>query len=356
MTEKLDFKEGSVPGFWHTELSDIDEAVKTVKKGRVASFKSAGGRDIYRIEYGEKNNFSRMANLSSAAGSGDVKCYADKSDPAVRPTLFLVGAMHGAEFEGTSAILNLIRIIETGTDYAGRKFNEFDGLTEKINLVLIPCINPDGRERVPFKTVSGMSFEEFRYWAQGTWSDGSLAGWPECKKIHPILNHAGFLGAYYNDDGVNLMHDDFFAPMAKETEILLSTADEFTPDATVLLHGGTNAPNMLLSPECVPFYFKQEVQNIALDLQRRCFENGLRGSYVKPLDLSDGGEVVKMNAVTAVTLKCGELCVTYETNQGLAYGSLILDYEEIYRHHMLLFAQMADYIQKLKERRVSASK
>lgn len=353
---ELNYKEGKVPDFWRTTLGDIDEAVKTVKKGKITVSKSAGGRDIFLIEYGERNKFSHMANLSSAAGSGDVSCYADKSDPAARPTLLLAGAMHGAEFEGTSAILNLIKIIETGTDYAENRHEEFDGITEKINLLLIPCLNPDGRARVPFKTVCGMSFEEFRYWAQGTWKDGSLAGWPECKKIHPILDYADHLGAYYNDDGINLMHDDFFAPMAKETEFLLNVAGEFIPDATILLHGGTNSPNMLLSPECVPFYFKQEVQNIALDLQRRCFENGLRGSNVNPLDLSDGGDLVKMNAVTAVTLKCGELCATYETNQGLAYGKLILDYEEIYRHHMLLFAQMSDYIQNLKERRVSVSK
>lgn len=346
----------NIPLYWRSTLADIEQEVHAVKKGRVTSVDSAGGRKIYLIEYGNKNSFLRMANLSSAAGSGDIKCYADKTAPEVRPTLLLVGSMHGAEFEGTVAILNLIHILETGVDFSGQVFEEFHGILDKVNLLLIPCLNPDGRARVPFETVQGMTFEEFRYWGQGTWKDGSLAGWPQCKRIHPILGHAEFLGAYYNDDGINLMHDDFFMPMAKETKFLLDTVGEHIPDATVLLHGGTNAPNMLLQPQCVPFYFKQETQAIALSLQQRCFDAGLRGGYVKPIDFSDSGEIVKMNAVTAVTLKCGELCMTYETNQGLSYGNLILNYEEVYRHHMLLFAEMVEYVQQLKERRIFAQK
>ena len=258
--------------------------------------------------------------------------------------------MHGAEFEGTVALLNLINIIENGADFSGKEYPEFSGIEEEINLLIIPCLNPDGRARVPFDSVQGMSFEEFRYYAQGTWKDGSLAGWPDCKKKHPISEYAGFLGAYFNDDGVNLMHDDFFAPMAKETKFLLDTADEYVPDATVLLHGGTNAPNMLLQPQCVPLYFKNETLKIALSLQERCEKNRL-STKVKDIDFKDMGSKVFMNAVTAVTLKCGELCMTYETNQGLSYGELILNEGEIYKHHMLLFAEMLEYIKELKERR-----
>lgn len=346
-------KNATVPSYWRSSLEDVDKAVQSVKKGKISSAISAGGRNIYVVEYGVKNNFSRMANLSSAAGSGDTKCYADKTADDIRPTLMLVGSVHGAEFEGTVALLNLINIIENGTDYAGNAFPQFDNIIDKINIVIIPCLNPDGRARVPFNTVLGMNYEEFSYWGQGTWQDGSLAGWPGCKRVHPILEHTDFLGSYYNDDGINIMHDDFFSPMAKETELLLRIADEYVPDATVLLHGGSRSPNMLLQPQCVPLYFKQETQKIALDLQRRCFENGLRGAYVDSLDFSDSGEVVKMNAVTAITLKCGELCMTYETNQGLDGCKLSLSHDEIYQHHILLFEEMTEYIINLKKRRVS---
>lgn len=339
------------PVYWKSTLNDIEETIRTVKKGKVRTALSAGGRTIYLIEYGKKNEFNRMANLSSAVGCGDTKVYADKTNPNVRPTLLLVGAMHGAEFEGTVALLNLIKILESGSDFAGNEYLPFNSLDD-INLLIIPCLNPDGRARVPFDNVQGMSFEQFRYYGQGTWKDGTLAGWPTCKKIHPILGHTEFLGAYYNDDGINLMHDDFFKPMAPETEFLLDIADEFVPDATLLLHGGTNAPNMILQPTCVPLYYVNESDKIACELQKKCLEAGL-STYVHPDVCVDTQAMVKINAVSAVTLKCGELCITYETNQGLDYGDLILTADEIYSHHFILFETMIEYIRQLKGRRVS---
>lgn len=341
------------PAFFKATLEDIEREVAAVRKGTVQTVSSAGGRKIQLVCYGKKNDYRRTANLSSAAGYGDSSCYADKARPEVKPCLLLVGAMHGAEFEGTSAILNLIHVIETGQDYAGNPYPSLTRMAEEMNLLLIPCLNPDGRARVPFQEVTGMSFEEFRYWAQGTWKDGSLAGWPDCKKIHPILAAAGHLGAYYNDDGVNLMHDDFFAPMAGETKFLLDTVGEYVPDLTILLHGGTNAPNLVINPSGVPLYFKTEARRFALNLDRRCRGEGLK-TRVQPINASDTNPPVSVNAAAAVTLKCGELCVTYETNQGLDYGDLIYDAAQIYRHHILLFEAAADYVRELRERRISA--
>ncbi|MBP3359738.1 MAG: hypothetical protein J6N52_02700 [Clostridia bacterium] len=339
-----------IPVFWKSALADIEETASKVRKGNIRMIRSAGGRPVYFAQYGRKNDFRRTANLSSASGCGDIRCYADKTGPDIRPGLFLVGAMHGAEFEGTVALLNLINILETGRDFAGDDYPEWKNLDEWLNIYIIPCLNPDGRARVPFESVCGMSFEDFRYYAQGTWKDGSLAGWPDCKKVHPISDAAGHLGGYYNDDGINIMHDDFFSPMAEETRFLLDMADEYVPDATVLLHGGTNAPNMLLQPACVPMYFKEETRKIALSLQKRCQKHGM-STLVKDIEISDNMPPVKMNAVTAVTMKCGELCMTYESNQGLDRGELILTHEEIYKQHMLLFAEMIEYVRNLPERR-----
>jgi hypothetical protein len=44
-----------------------------------------------------------------------------------------------------------------------------------------------------------MKGSELRFWGQGTWKDGTLCGWPDCKSIHPIANHSNHLGGYYNE-------------------------------------------------------------------------------------------------------------------------------------------------------------
>ena len=54
------------------------------------------------------------------------------------------------------------------------------------------------------------------------------------------------LGAYYNDDGVNIMVDNVFAPMAQETKMLLQLAEQEMPSLTLHLHGGDNCHGMLM--------------------------------------------------------------------------------------------------------------
>lgn len=154
-------------------------------------------------------------------GAGSFKFYADKSGKDYRPTVAIICAEHGGEFEGTVAVNNLIKNIETGTDYMGNENSELMSALVGINLILIPCLNMDGRARIPLKTFVGQDFETFRYYSQGTWKDDTLCMFPNCKEVHPIKEASGFLGGYFNDDGVNIVHDNFFFPMAEETKALL---------------------------------------------------------------------------------------------------------------------------------------
>ena len=177
----------NIPNYWKTSLSDIEETLKLIQKGKIVKqSSSAGKRPIYLISYGTDNSLNRTANLSSALGAGEKNCYADKSSPDYRPTILLAGCIHGGEFEGVAALLNLIKLIETGKDY-NEEGNEFlKTACKNTNILIIPCLNPDGRSRIDFSTMVGKTFDELRYYNQGTWKDGSSCGYPECKKIHPI--------------------------------------------------------------------------------------------------------------------------------------------------------------------------
>ena len=340
-------KDQSLPIYWRSTIEDLDEALKLVKRGVVTrAGESAGKRPIYRVEYGKSNIKLGRANLSSALGAHDVRFYADKTGEDYVPTLFLSGSVHGGEFEGTMAILNLIKIMETGTDYAGCEHPELLSLMEKIHLVLIPIANPDGRSRIPHRSVVGMTFDEFRYYDQGTWKGGELCGWPGCKSIHPIKEECEFLGGYFNDDGVNMMHEDFFGEISNESKILIDVCRKEVPDLSIQLHGGTNCICTLLPNE----YGSQE--NL-----ERC----MRLSNAVKVTLEDNGIPYKVSGVGVISsafgLKgamhhvCGEPVLTFESNQGLLdCGAACYTYDEIYRSHMLLFEESAKYVLSTKEK------
>jgi hypothetical protein len=305
-------------------------------------------------EYGKRNDLKRRANLSSALGAGDRIYYADKKSPDYRPTLFLVACVHGGEFEGTSALINFMSILETGNDTQGHAYPSLAALAEQINIMIILCANPDGRARIPFDTYVGRTFHDLRYYCQGTWKDGSLCGWPGCKKIHPIKDHVDFLGGYFNDEGINPMDDNFFGKLAPETSAVLNIADTYAPDFTALLHGGGNAPHFMLSPTYSPVWIKDEIAGLEERVALHCERKGLR-LYKRPYDSGENKNPPSpFDLASAIYHTCGSPCITYESNQGLSNtkkGEIIeQDYEQtyakIYQHHLILFEELCGIVLK----------
>ena len=335
----------NIPVYWKTRLDEVEETLKLVKKGKVTNVgTSAGGRPIYKLEYGKSNLPKGTAdNVSSALGGHNYNSYADKTGADYIPTVFLVGCVHGGEFEGTSALLNMIKAIETGTDYAGNPQEELVALAEKAHLVIIPMANPDGRSHIPFDSYVGKTFHDLRYYNQGIWKDGELCGWPGCKLKHPIKDHVAYLGGYFNDDGVNMMHEDWFGGnLSAGTKAVLEVCRKEAPDFSILLHGGDNCTNHMISPAYGSLKAKKEVHALSLKVEEACKANNVRYS-VRPID-SEGEKAelspVSFNLTSAMHHCCSEAAVTYESNQGLCdRGTVIYDYEEIYKAHIILFTE-----------------
>ena len=328
--------------FWRTRAEDVDAALDAAKIGEVHTLcTSAGGRRIRYITYGDKPDYCRRANYSSACGGKDPACYADRAGRA--PTVMLIGATHGQETVGVLAIMNLISLLETGRDLRGEAV---PSITEayaalKPRLVIIPVYNIDGRARCVPDSMIGEPHESLRYHGQGTWKDGSLCGWPECKKVHPIKEAAGFLGAYYNDDGVNLMHDNFFAPMAEETRALMALADAEAPECVIGLHGhgGTNSTNVLLQPTYVPRYIKESVFRLATDIAAREAARGLQSS-VRPVAPEEDFPPPSFNLTSALHHISGAVSVTYEAYQGLDAQDIPAAAEAILLRHYCLIESL----------------
>ena len=342
----------NIPVYWKTRLDEVEETLKLVKKGVVTNVgTSAGGRPIYKVEYGKSNLPKGTSdNVSSALGAHSYKSYADKTGADYIPTAFFVGCVHGGEFEGTSALLNMIKQIETGTDYNGERNDELVALAQKVHLVIIPMANPDGRSHIPFDSFVGKSFTDLRYYNQGTWKNGELCGWPGCKMKHPIKEYVDYLGGYFNDDGVNMMHEDFFGGnLSAGTKAVLDVCKKDAPDFSILLHGGDNCINHMIAPTYSALNAKKEVYEISVSYKALCDENNVR---FKVLDISNNGEnsevsPTSFNLPSAMYHCCAEPAVTFESNQGLTErGDVVYDYEEIYKAHALLFAETMRYVLK----------
>jgi len=334
------------PIYWKTRLDEVDDVMKSVKKGIArAVTKSAGGRDVYLVEYGEKQDFNRTANFSSAVGAGSSKYYADRTGK--KPVIFIIGAEHGGELEGTAAILNLINMIETGKDFNGFSNPYFIECIKNCRLLMIPVANPDGRARMPVDTVCGMDFEQFRHWGQGRWKNGSLCDYPACKTVHPIKDCVSFLGTYYNDDGINIVHDNFFGIKANETQAILDIADSESPDFTINLHGGGSVINEVDHADYMPMYAKELVQELKMRIKTETENLGLPTLVNKIRDESFTPPRT-FNIFSALHFISGTISILYESNQGLDLSDerpldptweTCLSYEDILRLHYVLFEQ-----------------
>ncbi|MBR4889066.1 MAG: hypothetical protein IKU17_07980 [Clostridia bacterium] len=332
-----------VPAYWKTTLDDVERELAQVKKGKVHTLRpSAGGRTIQMVEYGESNLPPATANLSSALGAHDIRCYADKTAPDYRPTVFFAGCIHGGEFEGTSALLNLIHLLETGKDYKGEEHPELVKNAEKLHLVLLPMCNPDGRTHIPFDNFVGRTQYDLRYYNQGTWKDGSLCGWPGCKKVAPIKEYVDYLGGYFNDDGVNMMHDEFFSHPSAEVQNVLDICREYAPDISVLFHGGGNSSNHITTAGYVSYSAREQTCEVIRRTLAAYEPFGIPFIDNRTAQLSYEKEKrenpISFNLISAMHHCCGAMCLTFESNQGLVEAPQPgWDNEQIYLAHRLFF-------------------
>ncbi len=328
------------PSFWKTDLEYIEKTyfdAKNCSEKRVLC-KSAGDRPVYMLAYGEKKKLG-SANYSSALGGRDKGCF---SPSGQKPCVILIGAVHGQETEGVAAISNLISLLETGRDLAGKENDKLLSLARSIRLVLVPVANVDGRARVVPDSMIGRTFEELRYWGQGTWRDGSLCGWPECKRIHPIKDAAGFIGGYYNDDGINLMHDNFFHPMARETQAILDLCENEAADFVLHLHGGGNIKGGMLPTDYVTAECSQTIDKLYQRCQAIGDIEGLEFFHGAIPGVPSGANPPSFNLVSATHHVCGAVAACYESNEAILDepGSNVrLTYEQILRMHEILFEE-----------------
>lgn len=342
-----------IPVFFKNKLSDIEHQISGLVTGTSEIIAiSPGGLPVYAVYYGKKNTMISHANYNSAIGARDIKFYKDRASDS-KPVVCFVGPVHGHEVEGIVGLLNFIHIAETGKDYRNKAWSELKEKIDRCRIIIIPCGNPDGRKRCIYESFVGLPEEIMTKYGQGTKSDGSLWRWPHVKALHPMKSDVGILGAYFNDEGINIMHDEFFDPMAKETKAILDIAREEAPDLIVSLHSHGSGMPVLLQPAYVPWSVKEKVEDLAGKLKENYALFGLEhlnaGEIYKP---TTENENTSFNLVSALHHVSGAISFTFESDQGTISESKkivkpLSTHDDILDVQLVLYTQMLDYALKL---------
>lgn len=268
----------SYPPYWITSNEDVKAYLeKNAVKGKVSvAGHSAGGREILVYEYGEKEDLSQPVTLSSAWTVNKPELYT-RTMERKKMTLFIYGAIHGAEVEGTAGLMNLINLLEHGVDLLGRRNDAILKFAEQYRLVIVPLSQPDGRARFPRNSLVGQSLDVFQYYAHGYWKDGSPCKYPYHKEIVPLpVDQMEQLGAYFNDNGVNCQHDDFFGNVQPEVQTLIRLVHEERPDFILSTHGCEATPGSSSPAACLSKNALHIMQSLAVSILVRLTCAGLR--------------------------------------------------------------------------------
>jgi hypothetical protein len=264
-------------GFWLTHVREIEAFAKTLKKGQVAELcKSAGGRPVYSISFGDRPAICRTANYASAVASDKPAAYFGDTNGRTR-SIVLIGAVHGMEVENTMGLVNLANVIEAGSDLAGNARDAIADAASRLRIVIVPLACPDGRERQPREDLIGCSAEDQRLYCQGRYPDGTLMTHPDCKRLHPMPLDCKWLGGYFNDDGVNIQADcEFSGFLAEETRALCRLVAAEAPEAVANMHSHSTGPVMFYTD--TPFATAVDVRRAQVSevCYRRLAEKGLR--------------------------------------------------------------------------------
>lgn len=236
----------AAPAFWRSRLGDIAVAAEQCSVARPRTLgRSEGGRPIVAFESGHFEPQRPTTTISSAASSDRPQSF---FDPALRtrPALVLVGCIHGGETQGIAVSMNVLSVIERGRDLLDRPQPELEALLKHVRLVIVPCMNPDGRERAGVDHLIAAGLDDLFLVQQGLDGRGELLRGRRIKELQPFPPEHQFLGGYYNDAGINLQHDDFFGPsIASENAAMRDLMRAEMPDGFLTLHAHASAATML---------------------------------------------------------------------------------------------------------------
>lgn len=275
--------------------------MKNVRNGKLDIVaRTPGDFPVYAVTYGPEPGPQRIVNWPSATGSPHPEVYSN-NDPQV---VMIVGGIHAEECEGIVAISNLISLLEKGVDHRGVARPHLVELCSHYRLILMPCINMDGRAVAPdcLNSCTKADYPPILTILK----NGELLKWPDLKEYFPMpMDQVAQLGTYYNSDGYNIMLD--CAPgniKTAEARAILQLADKERIDCFMNLHCAGEG-NFIVPPS-----FLNYPANLNTIYEINCIWNKKMGLPIDdiPKEASNGQSDINI----AVTLATGAAAFTVE--------------------------------------------
>ena len=300
------------PGFWKVRVDEISQVCERVTKGETKVVaRTPLGYPVYAVFYGEFSSEEPQTNWSAANSSTSKKAYV--GDDGGKQTILFAAGVHGSEPETVAAAMNIIQMLETGKDFRGERDEEFLKMLENYNLIIMPCVNMDGRSISPdhFRL---QPYEIFRGCSQGWWKDGSLIGWRGSKEWFPLpLDKVLYPGGYPNADGYNIQHDVCPGDMkTEEAKAVCRIMARYRVDSFLNGHSQPLAPCAIYPSEVNTDENKLREKDLAEKINQALYEEGLRPNfspfkkYSQTINLTN---IVSLcSGGTALTLECNHSC------------------------------------------------
>jgi len=283
------------PKWWINRPDEVEEFLRRLRGVEVIEVgRSAGNRPILAATWGAREELRgrTSTNLASALAGGSAAAFYGKAQRQRQSFVFL-GNAHGIEFEGTVAALNFLNVVVTGKDLRGRAWPVMMEEGRKLRIVVIPNFNIDGRARFfQHKHQINLNTESSRWICQGNLKGGKKLVWPTSKRLFPIPpKKAAPLGAYFNDNGVNLVYDNALsADPQPETRALLKFLRAEMPDCVLLSH--TDNGSLVCEPDAyIPERFRMRQAQMSSVVGSRCKYKGLQKSRVSQNPQGYAGQV-----------------------------------------------------------------
>ena len=315
-----------IPSFWVTTVDEVNDFINTkVHKGKTELLGySAGGRPIYGVTYGSARKNDGTTTYSGSLSVRRLSAF--RGSESSKKVFMAFGAVHGYEIEPIVGIINLISVFETGKDLNGTEWPQIVSMLDSLDrIVLVPLCNPDGRARVPVRMEkfrgSEVGANHVHEWLNtGGHADGRLLGWPDCKEYIPLdFSTVGFPGGYPNDNGVNIMHDDFFGQVQPETRILFDLTGREKPDLMLNMHCGVGRTNPFINIFTPCKYNTPPLMPVVADsLRNFVYPELIVRGYNKIKDVKDMHKAkhnmsARVNLTDMLALHTGGFCATVES-------------------------------------------
>ncbi|MFP3904388.1 MAG: M14 family zinc carboxypeptidase [Armatimonadota bacterium] len=199
----------NVPDFWPVNKETMARELRKVSADALLTCgESAGGRPLRLVRF-------------ALAGA---------------PRLWVIGGTHGHEPGTVAACFNLLEILRSGADLRGQQWPHITEFAQKLDITVVPCLNPDGRARCPDSLV-GFVAEGMTGMAQSWDHDGNaleIADGMQGIDPEDVL----FLGGRYNDDGflANRPVDEDTTLFVEFQQLLQYMEDTEPPECYIDLH------------------------------------------------------------------------------------------------------------------------